>query len=51
MLETIRFSQNISIRIFKFPPFLYTMKVYQLNLINFSTFATALIKKEKKTLI
>ena len=28
-LETISFWQNISISVFKFSPFLYTMKVYQ----------------------
>ena len=47
-LETISFWQNISISIFKFSPFLHTMKACQWNLINFSKFANALIKKEKK---
>ena len=50
-LETISFWQNISISIFKFSPFLYTMKACQWNLINFSKFANALIRKEKKTLM
>ena len=49
-LETISFWQNISISIFKFSPFLYTMKACQWNLINFSKFANALIRKEKKHL-
>ena len=49
-LETISFWQNISISIFKFAPFLYTIKACQLNLINFSKFANALIRKEKKHL-
>ena len=47
---TISFWQNISISIVKFSPFLYTMKVCQWNLINFSKFARALIRKEKKHL-
>ena len=47
-LGTIRFWQNISISIIKFSPFLYTMKACQWNLINFSKFVYALIKKEKK---
>ena len=47
---TISFWQNISISIFKFSPFLYTMKACQWNLINFSKFANALIRKEKKHL-
>ena len=34
-LETISFWQNISIKILKFSPFLYTVKACQLNLINF----------------
>ena len=50
LLETISFWRNISITIFKFFPFLYTMKACQWNLINFSTFANALIRKEKKNL-
>ena len=49
-LETTSFWQNISISIFKFSPFLYTMKACQWNLINFSKFANALIRKEKKHL-
>ena len=44
------FWQNISISIFKFCPFLYTIKAWQWNLINFSKFANALIRKEKKHL-
>ena len=50
-LETMCFWQNISISIFKFSPFLYTMKACQWNIINFSKFANALIRKEKKTLM
>ena len=50
MLETISFWEDISISIFKFSPFLYTMKACQWNLINFSKFANALIRKEKKRL-
>ena len=46
--ETIRFWQNISISIFKCSPFLYTIKVCQSNLIRFSKFVNALIKKRKK---
>ena len=46
-LETIRFWQDISISIFKFSSFLYTMKACGWNLINFSKFANALIWKEK----
>ena len=49
-LETISFWQNISINIFKFSSFLYTLKVCQWNIINFSKFANALIRKEKKHL-
>ena len=49
-LETISFWQNISISIFKFSSFLYTMKNGRWNLINFSKFASALIRKEKKHL-
>ena len=49
-LETISFCQNISINIFKFSSFLYTLKVCQWNIINFSKFAYALIRKEKKHL-
>ena len=49
-LETISFWQNISISIFKFSSFLYTMKTGRWNLINFSKFASALIRKEKKQL-
>ena len=49
-LETISFWQSISISIFKFSPFLYTMKTCRWNLINFSKFANALIRKEKKHL-
>ena len=50
-LQTIRFWQSISIRIFKFSPFLYTMKACQWNLIYFSKFANASIRKEKKKLM
>ena len=49
-LETIKCWQNISISIFKFSPFLYTMKACQWNLVNFSKFTNALTKKEKKHL-
>ena len=49
-LETISFCQNISISIFKFSPFFYTVKVCQWNLINFSKFENALIRKKKKHL-
>ena len=49
-LESIRFWQNISINNFKFSPFLYAMKACQWNPINFSKFANALIRKEKKHL-
>ena len=48
-LQTISFRKNIFIKIFKFSPFLYTMKACQWNLINFSKFANALIWKEKST--
>ena len=47
-LETIGFWQNISISIFKFSPFLCTMKAFQLILVNFSKLANDLISKEKK---
>ena len=50
-LETIGFWQNISISIFKFSPFLCTMKAFQWNLVNFSKLANDLIRKEKKTLM
>ena len=50
MLETISFWQNISINILKFPPFLYPKKVCQWNLISFSKFSNALIRKENKHL-
>ena len=50
-LETISFWQNISISIFKFSPFLCTMKAYGCNICCFSKFTNALIRKEKKTLI
>ena len=50
-LETISFWQNISISIFKFSPFLYTMKACQWNLINCSKFANTLTRKEKKTIM
>ena len=50
-LETISFWQNISISIFKISPLLYTMKAGRWNLINFSKFANALIRKQKKTLM
>ena len=49
-LETISFWQNISINIFRFSQFLYAMKACQWNLINFSQFSNALIRKEKKNL-
>ena len=50
-LETTRFSENISIRIFKFSPFLYKMEACQRNLISFSKFANAVIRKDKETLM
>ena len=50
-LESIRFLQNTFISIFRFSTFLYTMKVCQWDLINFSKFANALIRKEKKILM
>ena len=50
-LETTRLLQNISIRIFKFSPFLYRMEACQRNLISFSKFANAVIRKDKKTFI
>ena len=49
-LETISFCQNISISIFKFYPSLNTIKASQWNLINFSKFLKALIRKEIKHL-
>ena len=49
-LETLSFWQNIYISIFKFYPFLHITKACQWNLINFSKFANALIKKEKQHL-
>ena len=48
-LETISSWQNICISIFKLSPFLYSMKACLWNLINFSKFANALIRKEKST--
>ena len=48
-LETIRFWRNIFISIFKFSPFLYTMKGSRWDLINFSKFSNALLRKEKNT--
>ena len=50
MLETISFQQNISISIFKFSSFFYKMKACQWNLMNFSKFANALIRKDKNHL-
>ena len=50
-LETKGFWQNISISIFKFSPFLCTMKAFKWNLANFSKLANDLIRKEKKTLM
>ena len=50
-LKTISFRQNISSSFFKFSPFLCTMKACLWNLINFSKFWNALIRKEKKTLM
>ena len=50
-LETISFRRNISISIFKFSPFLCTIKAYLWNLFNFPKFTNALMRKEKKTLI
>ena len=44
MLETTSFWRNISITIFKFSPFLYTMKSYQIFQIT-----NALIRQEKNT--
>ena len=48
-LET-SFGQNISTWIFKFSPYLYTVKACQWNRINFSKFTNALTRKEKKDL-
>ena len=47
-LETISFWWNISISTFSFSLFLYIMKGCRWNLINFSKFTNALIRKEKK---
>ena len=44
MLETTSFWRNISIIIFKFSPFLHTMKSYQIFKIT-----NALIRQEKNT--
>ena len=49
-LETISFWQNISISIFKFSQFLYTVTASQWNLINFSKFTNTLMRKEKRHL-
>ena len=49
-LETIGYWQNISVSIFTFSPFIYTVKACQWNLINFSKFANALFRKEKNHL-
>ena len=46
--ETISFWWNISISTFSFSLFLYIMKGCRWNLINFSKFTNALIRKEKK---
>ena len=49
-LETIGFWQNISLSIFKFSPFIYTVKACQWNLINFSKFwKTPCLGKRKTT--
>ena len=50
-LETISFWPNIYISVFKFSPYLYTMKACQWNLINFSKFLNTFIKQEKNTLM
>ena len=47
-LETINFWQNISFSIFKFFLLSYIMKACWWNLINFSKFTKAFIRKEKK---
>ena len=47
-LEAISFWRNISISVFKFSPFLYTMKACRCNIINFSKLTNPLIRKEKK---
>ena len=49
--RTYTFQAKYSISIFKFTPFLCAMNACQLNLINFSKFGNALIRKEKKTLM
>ena len=46
-LEAISFWKNISISIFQFSPLLHKMEACQWNLINFSKFPNALIRKEK----
>ena len=47
-LQTITFCRNISISICEFSQFLHTMKACQCNLINFSKFTNAFIRKEEK---
>ena len=49
-LETTSCWQNISTSIFKFSPYLHTIKACQWNVMNFSKFANAFIRKEKKRL-
>ena len=47
-VRNYKFLANISVSIFKFSPFLYTMKAWRWNRINFLKFANALIRKDKK---
>ena len=47
-LECKTLWRNISISVFKFSPFLHTMKAYRRNLLNFAKFTNALKKTEKK---
>ena len=46
-LQLLKFSQNISISIFKFSPFLHIIKAWWWNLIHFSDFRNVFIRKEK----
>ena len=50
-LETTCFWRNISISIFKFSPFLYTMKSSRWNLVNFSKFTNAKENWEKMNFV
>ena len=48
-LKTISFWRNISISVFRFSPVLHIIKTWWWNLINFSDFTNAFIRKEKNT--